>query len=164
MDSEKEIITQFKQAMRRLASTPTLITGSHAGKRLGLAATAVTSLSATSPSLLMCINRNASMHAYLKVGVHICVNILQSYHTGLCSAFGGKLPPEERFGVGSWGDCEGIPYLQDAAANLFCTISAMIDHESHTIIIGAVDQIMLSESNSPLIFGEGRYHHLGSAI
>ena len=53
---------QFRLAMRKLASTVTVLTTREADEHHGMAATAVTSLSTEPPSLLVCVNRSASLH------------------------------------------------------------------------------------------------------
>ena len=55
--------SDFRKAMRRLTSAVTVITTAHEDRRYGMTATAVTSVSADPPSLLICVNRSASLHA-----------------------------------------------------------------------------------------------------
>ena len=52
----------FRLAMRRLAASVTVLTIMRDGRPLGMAATAVCSLSFDPPSILACINRSASLH------------------------------------------------------------------------------------------------------
>ena len=47
---------EFKQAMRHLAGGVTIIATEHEGCRTGMAATAVCSVSADPPTILICIN------------------------------------------------------------------------------------------------------------
>lgn len=161
-----DLTDAFKLAMRALASTPTIVTTLAEGERHGMAATAVTSLSMDPPSLVVCVNRTASMHRHLAAGQPFCVNILQSQHADLCMAFGGRVSPEERFGVGEWVAGEhDLPALADAAAAVFCRVSTMLDHGSHTVVIGDVDAVRLPTAPegapgsllAPLIYGNGGF-------
>ena len=52
----------FKKGMRHLAASVTLITTRHRDRRGGLTATAVCSVSAEPPQLLICVNKSASAH------------------------------------------------------------------------------------------------------
>ena len=105
MSGSDGIIAEFKRAMRRLASTVTIIsTADVNGNRYGMAATAVTSVSTDPPSLLVCVNRDASIHAPLAGRGAFCVNVLTTGHEDLVSAFGGRLKGNERFSVGDWCD------------------------------------------------------------
>ena len=55
----------FREAMRRLAGTVTVVTVDNNGERHGTTATAVTSLSMSPPSLLVCFNRDSRLHGLL---------------------------------------------------------------------------------------------------
>ena len=55
----------FKEAMRRLAATVTIVTAAKGDESYGMTMTAVTSLSMDPPSLVICVNRNASLHPVL---------------------------------------------------------------------------------------------------
>ena len=54
--------TAFKKGMRHLAASVTLITTRHRDLRGGLTATAVCSVSAEPPQILVCVNKTASAH------------------------------------------------------------------------------------------------------
>ena len=54
--------TAFKRGMRHLAASVTLITTRHRDLRGGLTATAVCSVSAEPPQILVCVNKTASAH------------------------------------------------------------------------------------------------------
>lgn len=106
----EDLAVAFRLAMRRLAATVTIITTSDSGTRHGMTATAVTSVCADPPSILFCVNQSASIHAPLKVGSRICVNLLKAAHTELSNVFSGKLEGEARFGHGQWDAGEfGVP-------------------------------------------------------
>jgi flavin reductase (DIM6/NTAB) family NADH-FMN oxidoreductase RutF len=153
-----ELTASFKSAMRRLAATVTIVTGGPEGNRGGFAATAVCSVSADPPALLVCVNRSASLHASLTMGSLFCVNLLHGQHTELSHVFGGKVVPEERFNFGHWEhDAEGIPYLVDAQANLFCTVDALMPYGTHTIVVGKVSQVRLHGEIAPLIYADGKF-------
>ncbi len=146
----------FKLAMRRHASSVTIITTGPREKPQGMTASAVTSLSADPPSLLVCVNRSASIHAALTLGRRFCVNLLAEQHGELSFLFGGKASPEERFRSGEW-NYEEVPYLEDAQSNLVCTVDKIIEYGSHSVVIGRIEAIRLSEEFCPLIYGNGRF-------
>lgn len=154
-----DIATAFRGAMRRLASTVSVVTALADGRPLGMTMTAVTSLAMDPPSLLICVNSQTRLHAALsREGEHFCVNLLRHGQEEMASAFGGGLPPEHRFGIGDWAhDENGVPYLRDAQSNLFCTMSKAISHGSHTVFIGTVRQVRLEGEVGPLLYGDGRY-------
>ena len=146
----------FKLAMRRLAATVTIVTAGDAGRRFGMAATAVTSVTTAPPTLLICINRSASIHDIIVDAGHYCVNILGTHHAGLVSPFGGGADGEARFGHGTWSHGErGMPYLDDAQASLFCAVRRTVEHGSHSVLIGEVTAVRLSEAIAPLLYQDG---------
>jgi flavin reductase (DIM6/NTAB) family NADH-FMN oxidoreductase RutF len=147
---------QFRAAMRQLASTVTVITARHADEHHGMAATAVTSVSMDPPSLLVCVNRGATMHAALGQSALFCINLLGVQHGPLCDAFGGKLVGSARFGVGDWAsDEDGVRYLTDAPANIFCRLEQQHNYGSHTIFIGRVERVRVIEEGQPLLYRAG---------
>lgn len=148
----------FKQSMRRLASTVSVVTCLSEGKRHGIAATAVTSLCADPPSVLLCINQSASIAEPLIKEGTFCVNLLSRHQTEVSTAFGGKLKGQERFNLGQWAENpDGIPYLADAQANLFCTLDGLMTYGTHKIIIGRVVNGTFAEEVCPLIYQDGGY-------
>ena len=148
----------FRDAMRRFATTVSIITCAHGGSRFGMSATAVTSLSVDPPSLLVCVNKSAATHRVMSRGGRFCVNVLRSVHAGLSQAFSGKLKGEERFGLGNWSVTEdGTPFLVDAQANLFCEIVRVVDYGTHTIFIAGVYSAKTQQNVDPLLYQDGQY-------
>lgn len=150
-----DVPAAFRLAMRRLAATVSIIT---APPRLGMAATSVASLTMDPAALLVCVNRDASIFPALVQGAPFCVNVLASTHGDLSAAFGGKLPRDERFGVGDWrfDDAGGPPWLADAQSNIFCRVDAFLDYGTHRIIVGRVGRVRLHGAVDPLIWADGR--------
>ena len=143
--------------MRRLASTVTIVTARNEGLRHGMTATAVTSLTTSPPSLLVCINRSASiLHDPIGRSGQFCVNLLACDHDHLVPVFSGKVTGEERFASGEWKvDETGIPCLANAQANLFCKVVGTMSHGSHSIFIGDVGKVVVFGAPSPLLYHEG---------
>ena len=152
------VAAEFKRAMRTLASTVTIIsTADVNGNRHGMTATAVNSVSTEPPSLLICVNTNASIHAPLTGRGAFCVNVLTTEHEDLVSAFSGRLAGSERFKVGNWReDDRGIPYLEDAQCNLVCDIDTVVPFGTHSIIVGRVAAVRVAEGLAPLIYADGK--------
>ena len=151
-----DVASAFKLAMRRLAATVTIVTAGREGRRFGMAATAVTSVTASPPTLLICVNRSASVHDIIVESGHYCVNILGTSHAGLVGPFGGASAGEARFAHGDWSHHDGgMPYLDDAQASLFCAVRQSVEHGSHSILIGEVTSVHLSDAIAPLLYQDG---------
>ncbi|MCA8028948.1 flavin reductase family protein [Burkholderia cepacia] len=148
----------FKHAMRRLASTITVVTCAVDGRRFGMTATAVTSVCADPPSLLVCVNRSSSLHTPLEKTGRFCVNLLKVGQESVSAAFGGQKKGEERFSEGSWlEDDIGVPYLASAQANVFCITATKLQFGTHTIFVGQVQNVISENEVSPLIFQDGGF-------
>jgi len=148
----------FKAAMRQLAATVTIVTTAAGDVMHGMTATAVTSLSADPPAILVCVNRSARIHTALRVQQAFCVNILAQSHTNLAGIFGGQTDSELRFAHGDWQrDQDGVPFLPDASALVFCTVDLLMDYGTHTIVVGRVTSASAEVALSPLLYGAGGF-------
>ena len=153
-----ELGSDFKLAMRRLTSTVTVLTCSVAGQRFGMTATAVTSVCAEPPSLLVCVNRSASFHSPMAGAKRFCVNLLKVGQQNVSAAFGGQKKGNDKFTEGVWlSSDDGIPYLADAQANIFCSPSERFSFETHTIFVGRVESLLLANEISPLLYQDGGF-------
>ncbi|RMS59348.1 FMN reductase RutF [Pseudomonas syringae pv. aceris] len=86
----------FREAMSSLAAAVNVITTDGPGGRAGFTATAVCSVTDQPPTLLVCINRSASVYdAFMENGT-LCVNTLGNGQQDLSSVFGGKSSQQER--------------------------------------------------------------------
>ncbi len=163
MDTAACLALNYKAAMRRLVASVTIVTSRDllTGVRCGMTATAVTSLTADPPALLVCVNRSASMHPTLAIGSRFCVNVLGEPHGALARAFGGETEPLRRFDAGVWGeDPDSVPFLMDAAATVFCAVDQLIDYATHSIVIGRVYAAGGDTSQRSLIWADGGFAKL----
>ncbi len=145
----------FLQAMRHLASGVSLITTRHAqGKPLGMLATAVSSVSAEPPMILVCINRSASLHdSLIEAGV-FCVNFLADHHRDILRRFSSSADRDSRFdGDHYHALATGAPVLRDAHAALDCEVSQIITSGSHSVVFGRVlaTSVTPEGGSSPLV-------------
>ena len=148
----------FKAGMRRLAAGVTIVTTVHDGQRSGLTATAVTSLSADPPQLLVCVSRSASAHDLIHRGARLCVNVLARRHQRLAARFAGDVQGAARFALGRWMTLKtGAPVLADAIASFDCVVSEAVDSATHTIFIGRVVDVRARRDGRPLVYEAGAY-------
>ena len=90
-------LEQFKLGMRLLAGAVNIITSAHGGRRYGMTATAVCSVSADPPTVLVCINRLATTHAVVAKSKVFCVMVLRGDDWELSTTFSGGQSGEGRF-------------------------------------------------------------------
>jgi flavin reductase len=152
----------FKQGMRRLASGVSLVTTTRNGMPHGLLATSVSSVSAEpEPCLLVCVNRSASAHEHIRASGVFCINLLGEEERGWVERF-VSLPRERRFQDRPWTALStGAPALPGTMASFDCEVAKVVEVNSHTLFIGNVVALTLSESKeAPLLYLDGRFHSL----
>ncbi len=157
MVSRDQRTEHFRQSMRRLASTVCVISCKRGGARYGITVTSVTPLSFSPISILACVNKSASISAPLKNEGRYCINVLRASQADVSNSFSGRLSLEERFDVGGWAELDGVPYLPNAQASLFCEIDQAISYATHDIIIGCVSEAYFASDIAPLIYLNGSY-------
>lgn len=164
MSESADIAAQMRAGLRRFAKAVVVITAQHGDQRYAMAATAVSELSMDPPSMLICVNRTASIHAPLAAGADFCLNILHSSQEAISAVCSGGEKGELRFQQGAWATSGGgLPYLEDAQASFMCRNDRAIDYGTHTVFIGLVDEVLTSGAVDPLVYVDGRYTTAGSA-
>jgi flavin reductase (DIM6/NTAB) family NADH-FMN oxidoreductase RutF len=155
----RNLAENFRHAMRRFAATVTIISAAdQAGQRHGMTATAVTSLSASPPSLLACVNRSGALHDLIQKSETFCINVLHQDQAELSQVFSRAISSEERFTHGHWSvHAKGLPFLQEAQANIFCKKMLAVSCETHTIFIGEAFDTILRSEIAPLVYSDGNY-------
>ena len=150
----------FIQGMRQLASGVTLITTAHQGRRAGLTATAVCSVSADPPQLLACINRQAETHRLIADSAAFAVNVLARDQHRLAQVFAGAVGVygDHRFAEAGWDSLvTGAPVLSPCVASFDCRLIELVPASTHSIFIGRVVAVRLQSELDPLVYVEGDY-------
>lgn len=150
----------FKSGMRRLAGCVCLITTTDAGARYGLVATSVVPVSAEPPTLLVCVNRSASIFPHMVASPHFSVNLLGNTQSPLIARFTDDTARHTRFDDNDWGETlSGQPRLLEAEATFDCSVAQFVDSGTHRIFFGQICGIAMPETPpSPLIWLNGRGH------
>ena len=159
MSDQASIANGLKAAMRRMPATVALITTLDpvSGAPAGLAASAVIPVSMEPASMLVSINRAASAHAAIERAGRYCINLLGTEQTALVSLFSNSAMRDRRFAEGSWAEADGLPYLPQACANIFCRVAETVVHGTHELFIGDVTDVRTADSDAPLGWLEGGF-------
>lgn len=153
---------EFRTAMARFPGAVTIITARVPEERRGITATAVCSVSAEPPSLLVCVNRGTGTGAAIHETGRFNVNLLADPADELALRFAGArgVTGEEKFAVGDWGeDDRGLPVLNEALLSLSCDVTDTLEAGSHTVFVGCITQIHQGEG-APLMYERSRFHRL----
>ncbi len=152
---------EFRAGMRKLAAAVSIITADSGGRRNGLTATAVMSLTAKPPRLVIAINKDASAYAVIVGSGSFCVNVLAAEQVDIARRFAGDVKGEERFALGHWGILEtGSPVLEGAVTNFDCDLSETVDCGTHALLIGLVKRVLVNAQASPLLYADSQWRRL----
>ena len=166
--SKSESISEknFKMGMRELAAAVNIITTIHEGKKDGLTATAVCSVSAEPPQLLVCINTEAGGHDLIKIAKKFALNILSRDQENIAMRFAGMdgANRTNRFELGSWSEIRtGAPCLDGALVNFDCEVVQHISAGTHSIFIGHIIGSRTENAGAaPLMYGGGEFTGLAN--
>lgn len=151
----------FRQGMSNLAAAVHVITTDGEAGQAGFTASAVCSVSDAPPTLLVCLNRSASVFETFKHNQVLCVNTLTSKQKHLSNLFGGKTPMSERFAQGTWSNLETLaPVLQDALVSFDCQIVQSMSVGSHDVLICEVKAIQHNSDQDALLYFNRAYCEL----
>jgi flavin reductase (DIM6/NTAB) family NADH-FMN oxidoreductase RutF len=145
----------FRSVMRKLASSVTVITTFYEGQPHGMTATAVCSVCAEPPTILIVVNRSARTHPLIDASGIFVVNILADDQRALGERFAGKMT-DQFSGILYRPGQGGGPILEGTAAHLDCLVTSQTDVGTHTIFIGQVIGGDFGAAR-PLIYHEGAY-------
>ncbi len=152
---------QFRNAMSHLAAAVNVVTTDGVAGRSGFTASAVCSVTDSPPTLLVCLNRNASVYSVFQENQVLCVNTLAQNHQQLSNVFGGRTPMEERFAQGSWHQlCTGSPVLKDAVVAFDCQICQIVSVGTHDILCCQILETQMNHGTQGLIYFDRAYHNL----
>jgi len=152
---------EFRHAMSRLGAAVNIITTDGPGGRAGFTASAVCSVTDTPPTLLVCLNRSASVYPVFMQNQTLCVNTLAAGHETLSSLFGGKTPMEQRFIAAEWSTLvTGSPILAGAVASFDCKVTQVVSVGTHDILFCEAQALVCNDNTHGLIYFDRGYHHL----
>ena len=142
----------FRAGMARMSGACTIITAGHQGERAGLTATAVCSVSAEPPRILVCVNRNVWAYQVIVASQRLGVNVLDVQHEGLARRFAGMVQGvagTDRFLEGGWVSSEhGVPLLRDALVSFEGRVIEETVSGTHSIFLCEVIDVATSDSDA----------------
>ncbi len=151
----------FRDAMSRLGAAVNIVTTDGPAGRAGFTASAVCSVTDSPPTLLICLNRSASVWPVFTAHRHLCVNTLAAGQQDLALRFGGKTPMEERFAAARWSDgVDGCPRLEGALLSCDCQVSQVVNVGTHDILFCTINAITRNDDSHGLVWFDRTWHPL----
>lgn len=156
--STESLRDDFVAAMGAAATGVTVVTA-HAERPVGQTVSAMCSVSADPPLLLVCVNRRSPLIAAIDESGSFCVNVLGDLHSDIADTFAGR-PRVGRpwdFSCGSWnGSAVGAPRLRDGVASFACHYHTALSLGSHMAIVGLVRETIHGHG-TPLVYAHRAY-------
>jgi flavin reductase len=149
---------EFKSAMRCIASTVTVITSKSGAQTNGMTATAVCSVSAVPPCILIVVNQTNRSHALIAESGSFAVNVLAADQVDLAQHFARK-SDDPLQSVKTRTGVTGVPVIEGCVALLECVVQQRIESGTHSVFIGRVVATRETE-RSPLMYWNGDYVEL----
>lgn len=121
---------------------------------------AMCSVSAEPPILLVCINRRSPVCQAIEVNEQFAVSVLATGHDHVADTFAGRpWPGKERwdFTCGCWEAApSGSPRVADALASFDCRLHRLTQAGTHRIYLGRVESVS-SHPGEPLVYVDRDY-------
>lgn len=153
-----------RYGMRHFAVGVTIISAGDGETLAGLTATAVCSVTAAPPRLVVFVNKNvAASEVILKSGA-LCVNVLAGEQEEVAKAFAGMLEGVQghaRFEYGQWRELTtGAPTLDGALANFDCRVIKVFDESTHHAFLCEVLATRERNDGEALIYLNGGFRRI----
>jgi flavin reductase len=145
----------FRSVMRQVVGSVAVIATEGNGVLHGFTATAVCSVCATPPTILIVVNKSARTHPYIDRKGVFAVNILAEDQKAIAQHFAGK--GDDQFSSVNYSlSKRGVPFIEGAVAYLECEIQSRIPIGTHTIFVGHAIGASVND-RAPLIYHDGQY-------
>ncbi len=157
---------RFIEAMSQAAATVSVVTTDGTAGRAGVTVSALCSVSAEPPTLLVCIHHKSPTCTAVRDNGRFCVNLLGEDQSLISDTFAGRLPVPggDKFACGEWRAlATGAPALKRALVALDCRVTGQLRQGSHYIFFGEVAEVALG-SGAPLVYARRAYRNLGTPL
>lgn len=152
---------EHRAAMRHFAAPVSIVTTLNQGLRSGLTATAICSVTADPPRLVVFINKDVYAAKQIMNSGLLCVNTLASSQIELACIFAGmraEISGAERFEHGNWQRLiTGAPVLASAKANFDCRVIKVFDESTHYAFLCEVLSTQNHLEGEPLLYMGGEF-------
>ncbi len=132
----------YLQSMAGAVTGVTVVTTEGPAGRFGQTVSAMCSVSAQPPTLLVCVNRRSPLLVAVETNRRFAVNVLAAGQAHVADTFAGRPTSGASydFACGEWEDLGGgAPVLAGAASAFDCRLERTADSGTHRVLFGVVD-------------------------
>ena len=156
-------VTALRRAYGAFATGVTVVTVGGPTPH-GMTANSFTSVSLDPPLVLVCVDRNAVMHACLSQTREFAVSVLTDEQEGVARYFADGRRPlgGEQFDQVDWrpGATTGAPLISGALAHFECEVWRSYDGGDHSIFLGRLLSLERRADGEALLFFSGRFRQV----
>ena len=153
-----------RYGMRHFAIGVSIITARNGDSRAGLTATAVCSVTADPPRLVVFVNKNVAASEVILNSGALCVNVLAGDQEAVAKAFAGMVDGvhgDARFEHGRWRELTtGAPALDGSLANFDCRVIKVFDESTHNAFLCEVLATCERNDGEALIYLNGGFRRI----
>lgn len=164
ISTEGPSAASFRDVIRHLAAGVTIITSSLGGEPVGLTATAVCSVSAAPPSLLISVTAGSRTAQGIAESGGFAVHLLPHRGRRCAEQFASRGSHFEGIEFSRHSPSE-LPVLADVLGWFVCVVEQAIPAADHVIFIGRVLECRLTDRTpDPLLYFDRGYRRLAAGV
>jgi flavin reductase len=153
----------FRDGMSRVAGAVHVVATDGPAGRSGFTATAMTPVTESPPTLLVCVNTEGRSAAAVVANGVFCVNTLAAEDVAIADCFAGRagLVGPERFRVGAWERLvTGAPALSTSLVSFDCRLVDERLVSTHHVMMGEILAIRFGAPRPGLVYVGRGYREL----
>lgn len=150
----------FRNTIGLFATGVTVVAVEVEGEIYGMTANAVASVSLEPMLVLVCVQKEAHLMAFLRQAEGFSINILSEAQQDLSNYFANlwHAPEPPPFAFSSW---LGAPRLEGAIGAIACRTTEFLEGGDHWIVLGQVIGLYRQENPAnPLLYYRGQYRRM----
>lgn len=153
-----------RYGMRHFAVGVSIITASDGEHQAGLTATAVCSVTADPPRLVVFVNKNVVANEIILKSGALCVNVLSGEQEDVAKVFAGMVKEvhgDARFEHGTWSKlATGAPALEGTLACFDCRVIKVFDESTHSAFLCEILASRERNDGEALIYLNGSFRRI----
>jgi flavin reductase len=151
--------TAFRTTMQHLCGAVVVISTEHEERDIGMAATAVCSVSDDPPTVMVCVNKSASIYRPLLETGRYAISILGEAHIDVVQKFSSKDEDARRERLRHFTGESGMRAISGALAVLHCSVVQEVDCGTHTAFFAQVEETCVhAPDDGPLLYFRQAFH------
>ncbi len=150
----------FLEGMSHAAATVNIVTTDGPAGRAGVTVSAMCSVTADAPTLLICIHHKSPACQAIQQNGVFCVNVLRDDQALISDTFAGRIktPGGDKFDCADWcALTTGAPALSRPLVAFDCRLGQHVRWGTHVIFIGEVADTVVNGTGSALIYANRAY-------